>query len=201
MIRFVPLSVLLLGSAFLTGCGTSASDNPLISRPQSVAWNVDQKIPDAVRAPHGHVLLGHAIGRGVATFTLQADPNDPNGRRWVVSNDEGGDLLDDDGYRVGRHQGDIWSFRNGTSITAEPVAMVPMMHHMPWALMASTSHSGHDSLGSTEFVEQIHTVGGPPASGTGADIGTQVRAQYSADYYFFGPMAASTRSERGTFRQ
>ena len=194
MLRCVHLQPLLLGAALAAGCSTT--DNPLITRPQSVAWNVDAKIPDVVRAPRGHVLLGHVVGRGVATFTVQADPRDPNRRIWVVSDDEGGDLLDDEGSRIGQHQGNTWSLRDGAQITAEPLALVPQGRHLPWALLATTSHSGRDNLSATEFIEQLHTVGGPPAARGRADVGTQVRAEYSADYYFYGPVAAQTRVAR-----
>lgn len=187
--------LLALGAVLTAGCSTT--DNPFLTRPQPRAWNVDPAIPASVRPPRGHVLLGHAVGRGTATFTLQADPHDPNGRVWVVSNDEGGDLLDDEGNKVGEHQGDTWSFHHGAQMTAGPLAQISPGRHLPWMLWATTSHSGSDNLSATEFIQQLHTVGGPSAARNGADIGTQVRAEYSADYYFYGPVAAQTRVSRG----
>lgn len=117
---------------------------------------------------------------------------------WVVSDDEGGDLMDDGNRVIGRHSGRTWTLRNDGQVTAEPVGHIPLRGHLPWALLAATGHEGRGMLAQTEFVQQIHTVGGPPAQALRhADPGTSIRAEYSADYYFYGPVAAQTRVERG----
>lgn len=183
----------LLFAVISGGCSTTS--NGLITRPQSVAWNVDPAIPDAIRAPKGHVLLGHAIGRGIATFTSQASPTDPNRAIWVVTHDEGGDLLDDSGHLVGRRDGNNWAINDGSQLTSQPLAQVPMRRTAPWKLMSTTSHSGDGLLSHSEFIEQLHPVGGPAAAAHN-DLGTQVRAEYSADYYFYGAVAPQTRTDR-----
>jgi hypothetical protein len=183
------LSFAWLGLA-MSGCSTT--DNPLISKPQSNAWNVDARVPAIVRAPSGHVLLGHVVGRGVETFTLQADPNDPDRVAWVPTKDEGGDLMDEEGNVVGHHEGNSWAMHDGGQVSAEPIAAVPRRNHMPWVLLQASSHEGGGLMGSARFVEQVHTVGGPPASLAHAAIGTEFRAEYSADYYFYGSVAPQT---------
>ena len=176
----------LIGAAVAAGC--TSSNNPLIGRVPQVAYNVDPSIPKAIRAPQGHLLLGHATGRGVATFTVQSDPRDPDHLVWVPTSDEGGDLLDYWGNVVGHHQGTTLSARNGASLTAQTVAQVPMHGQLPWSLMEATGHEGHGMLSSAEYVEQLHTVGGPPAPAANAGLGSVARAEYSADYYFYGPL-------------
>jgi hypothetical protein len=187
------LPALFLVSLVAGGCSTTSSG--LITRPQSVAWNVDPAIPDAIRAPKGHVLLGHAVGRGVATFTSEVSPTDPNHAIWVVTHDEGGDLLDDWGHRIGHHEGNNWSIEGGSGLTSASIAQVPMRRTAPWKLMATTSHSGNGHLSHAEFIEQLHTFGGPAATARN-ELGTQVRAEYSADYYFYGAVAPQTRTDR-----
>lgn len=178
----------------LAAAGCSTTDNALITRPQSNAWNVDASVPGIARAPAGHLLLGHVVGRGIETFTLEADPYHPNHIRWVASHDEGGDLLDDEGNVVGHHEGNSWAMRDGGQVSADPIAQVPQRNRKPWALLQAVSHEGGGLMGSAEFVEQLHTVGGPPAAAQGT-LGSQFRAEYSADYYFYGAVASQTRRE------
>lgn len=176
----------------LGAIGCSTSDSGLITRPQSNAWNADAKVPDVVRAPAGHVLLGHVVGRGVETFTLQPDPYYPDRLIWVASHDEGGDLMDDDGNVVGHHEGNSWAMRDGGQVSADPIAEVPQRNRKPLALLQAASHEGGGLMGSAEYVEQLHTLGGPPAAARGT-VGTPFRAEYSADYYFYGAVASQTR--------
>jgi hypothetical protein len=185
------LSVAILGIA-AGGCATT--DNCLIGKPQSNAWNVDMRVPAIVRAPAGHVLLGHVVGRGIETFTLQADPADPDRSVWVPTRDEGGDLLDDHGNVVGHHESNSWAMRDGGQVAAQPIASVPQPNGPSWVLLQAASHEGGGLMGSAEYVEQLHTVGGPPAALMRGAIGTQFRAEYSADYYFYGGVAPQTQA-------
>jgi hypothetical protein len=183
--------------ALSTGC-TSATDGWPLAKYQSVAWNVDRGIPRAVRAPTGHVLLGHLTGRGTATFTLQADPRDPNRLIWVMTDDHGGELFDDEGHVVAHRDATHWSGENGLRLTTEPLASVARPGHVPWMLSKTTggSESGGSVLGSAQFVQQTHTIGGPRRL-AGQEAGAQAQADYTADYYFYGAMAPQTRIERG----
>ena len=191
MMRFISRLILLgaFSALGMAGLGCSTTDVWPLARPQSVAYNVNPAIPSAVRPPAGHVLLGHAVGKGVETFTLQADPANPDRRIWVATSDEGGDLLDDTGRVIGHHSGNDWSLDDGT-ISGDVVGMVPHGNHAPWLLVRTSSH-GDRGLAKAHYVQQIHTRGGP-ASATRADVGTQVRAPYTADYYFYGPLATRT---------
>jgi hypothetical protein len=187
IVHFASCAVLGL---VVAGCSTTNSG--LITRPQSNAWNTDAKVPAIVRAPEGHVLLGHVVGRGVETFTLQADPIHPDRMVWAAGHDEGSDLLDDDGNVVGHHEGNSWAMRDGGQVSADPIAQVPQRDRKPLALLQAVSHQGGGLMGGAEYVEQLHTVGGPPAAARGT-LGTQFRAEYSADYYFYGAVASQTR--------
>jgi hypothetical protein len=186
------VSLVLLG---VGAAGCSTTDSCVIGSPQSTAWNVDAQIPAAVRAPAGHVLLGHVIGRGVETFTLRPADNDADRLVWRPTKDEGGDLLDEEGNVIGHHEGNSWAIRDGGQVSADPIATVPQPNGSSWVLLQADSHEGGGLMGSAEFVEQLHTVGGPPpATLSRGAAGTQFRAEYSADYYFYGAVAPQTRS-------
>ena len=194
MIRFISWALCLPFIALLAGCSTT--DVWPVATYQSVAWNVDPVIPDAVRAPTGHVLLGHLIGRGTATFALQPDPSNDNRLVWVMTEDQGGDLIDEAGKVIAHRDGTHWVGNDGTRVTTEQLAGVKLAGRVPWTLSRATGGQGGGLLGSAEFVQQIHTVGGPPKSAP-IEAGAKVQAQYSADYYFYGAVAAQTRVNRG----
>jgi len=187
------LVLLVAGCLFSVGCSTT--DVWPVRAPQSVAWNVDPTIPAVVRAPAGHVLLGHAIGKGTQIYTCQADATGHNA--WVHSGVEA-DLLDDDGNVIGRHtSGPTWEFNHGGSVTGQRLVAVPQTKAAPWLLLKATDHSGSGTLGRTEYIQRVHTTGGlPPATCDGSDTGKQIRVAYTADYYFYGPLAAPTRINR-----
>jgi hypothetical protein len=189
-------ALFLTGAALVLG-GCSTTDGWPLGRNQSVAWNVDPKIPPQARVPQGHRLLGHAIGRGTGVYTLQADPADPDHRMWVQTGDEGGDLFDDLGNGIGHEGGNSWSTNNGNQVTGDAVARVPQHNGTQWALYRASSQQGTGVVGSSDYILQVHTVGGPSKPSPSDQVGAQVRAQYSADYYFYGPLVPQTRVERG----
>lgn len=196
MTRSLCCALFLTGAALAVG-GCSTTDAWPLARNQSVAWNVDPKIPPQARVPQGHRLLGHAIGRGTGVYTLQADPADPDHRMWVQTGDEGGDLFDDLGNGIGHEGGNSWSTNNGNQVTGDAVARVPQHNGTQWALYRATSQQGTGVVGSSDYILQVHTVGGPSKPSANDQVGAQVRAQYSADYYFYGPVVPQTRVERG----
>ena len=178
-------------------CGCSTTDSYFLTKPQSIAWNVDPSVPQAVRTPPGHVLLGHAIGRGLETFTMQPDPANPARNVWTPTLDEGGDLLDDDGQIIGHHEGTSWAMHDGGQVSADLIALVPQTNRPGIALYQAISHEGGGLMGSAEFIEQRHPVGGPPMALNNSPAGSKFRAEYSIDYYFYGSTAPQTRSNRG----
>ena len=179
----------------LAGCASQTDVWP-IAKSQSVAWNVDPVIPGAVRGPTGHVLLGHLTGVGTATFTLQADANDANRLIWVMTDDHGGELVDDAGHVAAHTDGTHWVSEGGQRLTAEPIATVSRPGRVPWVLYRASGAEGSGMFGEAQFVQQIHTIGGPRRA-AGQEAGAQVKVQYTADYYFYGPIAPQTRINRG----
>jgi hypothetical protein len=176
------------------GC-SSATDAWPLAREQSVAWNVDPGIPRAVRAPTSHVLLGHLTGRGTATFTLQADPRDSRHLVWVMTDDHGGELQDDSGKVVAHHDTSHWAFEDGQHLNSEIIATVQRPNHVPWTLSKASGREGGGTFASSQYVQQIHTIGAPRSASH--DVGATAEASYTADYYFYGAQAAQTRVNRG----
>lgn len=206
MNRRSSIGLALLAPLFVAGCATT--DAWPVATSQSVAWNADPAIPAAVRPPEGHVLLGHLVGRGTATFTLQHDPNDAARQTWVLTDDRGGELTDDDGRVVAHHDGHHFVADDGARLTAEPLARaVTSPNRLPWTLSRATAHEGTGLFARTLFVQQLHTLGSPPpvppatataaTAATASTTGSQTQVEYSADYYFYGHLAPQTRRNRG----
>jgi hypothetical protein len=82
-------------------------------------------------------------------------------------------------------------------VTGDAVAWVPQHNGTQWALYRATSQQGTGVVGSSDYILQVHTVGGPSKPSASDQVGAQVRAQYSADYYFYGALVPQTRAERG----
>jgi hypothetical protein len=204
MRTLVSLSSCLSLVILAAGCSSATDAWPLAGE-QSVAWNVDPVIPRAVRPPTGHILLGHLTGRGTATFTLQVDPRDPNRLVWVMTDDHGGELLDDGGKVVAHRDSSHWSFEDGQHLNSEVISSVARPNHVPWTLSKANGREGGGMFASAQYVQQIHTIGAPKSGGRDLTAATQATAaagatadaSYTADYYFYGAQAAQTRINRG----
>jgi hypothetical protein len=116
---------------------------------------------------------------------------------WATTNDEGGDLLDDDGHEIGHHERNSWAMRDGGQVSAERISQIPQTNSPPIALFEAVSHEGGGLMGSAEFIEQRHALGGPPIALDSGALGATFRAEYSIDYYFYGSIAPQTRANRG----
>ena len=141
MMRMIGYALVLTGAGLLVG-GCSTTNAWPVARNQAVAWNVDGAIPPQLRVPQGHRLLGYVVGRGTGTYTLQADPTEPDGRIWVQTANEGGELFDDVGDAIGHHGDNTWSTNNGNQVTGQPVAAVRQNNGTQWALYRATSNQG-----------------------------------------------------------
>ena len=180
-----------LAACLMLGCSTS-TDVPPIGRTPQPAWNVDFSIPTAARPPAGHKLLAHAIGKGVQIYTCRQDANDQNEYEWVASGVDA-DLLDQDGHVIGRHfTGPTWTASDGSSVSGRVLASVPQRRSAPWLLLGSTSRDGRGMFNNVEYIQRVHTVGGraPRRECTAADAGRETRVEYTADYYFYGPLTS-----------
>ena len=95
------------------------------------------------------------------------------------------------GKKVGKHYGGpSWEYNDGSAVVGEVVASSPSAspNSIPQLLVRAKATAGKGLFSSVQFIQRLNTVGGSvPAGGCRKEqAGQQLRAQYSADYLFYG---------------
>lgn len=144
-------------------------------------------VPDQIKAPENEqvVLQVHATGSQIYVCKAGADGKSA----WTLKAPEA-ELYDSQGAVVGHHYGGpAWKLNDGSEVTGKAVARVdsPDPDSIAWLLVSVTGHSGGGALSRVTSIQRIHTKGGqPPAGGCDdAKQGSEVKSNYSADYYFY----------------
>ena len=147
------------------------------------------EIPVDLRVPASAVLAQQTNAAGVQIYRCSADKSDAARFSWTLKQPEA-DLFDHAGKKVGKHYaGPTWEGNDGSRVTGEVVARVdsPDPNSVAWLLLRAKSASGNGIFGSVLFIQRLRTVGGN-APGDGCDqasAGKEVRAPYSAEYWFY----------------
>jgi len=170
------LSILLI--PFLPGLG------PQTSRPE---------VPEKLGVPATENLVLHVHAAGSQIYVCQAGPDQK--LAWMLKGPEA-ELSDSKGAVIGKHYaGPTWKLNDGSEVVGKVLAKqdAPDAYAIPWLLVAAASHAGTGVLSEVTFIQRIHTKGGqPPASGCDdSHRGSENKASYSADYYFYAPRAAA----------
>ena len=177
MIPFVCLVAVASGCA----CGTAprSMDDKALGA---------ETLPAAIRVPSGSSLLArfHAVGAQVYTCSASAD----GAPVWTLKA-PAAKLFDARNNQVGTHgEGPSWTSNDGSSVGGKKIAQAdaPQANAIPWLLLQATAHGGDGVFSKVEYIQRVNTIQGkPPASGCDAGkVGAEVRADYSADYYFYG---------------
>ena len=142
-------------------------------------------MPAALSAPAGAKVVArfHATGAQVYACTSSGAQYS-----WVLSRPDA-TLLDAAGAVAGTHgAGPSWKSKDGSSVVGKKLAQAaaPDAGAIPWLLLSATS-SGSGQFTGVTYVQRIATKGGmAPTTGCDAThVGAEVRASYSADYYFY----------------
>jgi len=178
------------GAAATTGGGGVAG----------TGWLTPPAFPPALAAPEGATvkLHAHAVGAQIYTCTASAATNADGGAgadagattyAWVLKAPDA-KLYDASGTQVGTHgAGPSWTWRDGSVANGAKVAEVaaPTGDAITWLLLRVVSTTGTGLLSDVTYVQRLDTAGGrAPATGCDAStVGTDTRADYSADYYFY----------------
>jgi len=147
-----------------------------------------EDVPPSLVPPDTAVLVVSAHGAGVQIYSCQPTAT-PAAFAWNLTAPEAV-LRYDGGKLLGRHYaGPTWSANDGSAVVGEVVARVDATNDaaVPWLLLRAKSTSGSGVFSGIEFIQRLHTAGGK-APVTGCDaayLGTTVRVDYSADYYFY----------------
>ncbi len=146
-------------------------------------------VPDAIKAPSGDQVVLMARGSGVQIYTCTAGAG--IAAIWVLKEPQAV-LSEAKGAAIGRHlAGPTWELKDGSSITGKAQAHTdsPDADAVPWLLVNVTGHSGSGALDRVSAVQRINTKGGKaPATGCdAAHLNSEIKVDYSADYYFYAP--------------
>jgi hypothetical protein len=144
------------------------------------------KVPAALAVPAGAKVVArfHATGAQVYACTSAAGLYS-----WLLARPDA-TLADASGAVVGTHgAGPSWKSKDGSSVVGKKLAQAaaPDAGAVPWLLLGAASTTGAGQFTGVTFIQRVATKGGvAPATGCDAThLGTEVRAAYSADYYFF----------------
>jgi hypothetical protein len=172
------------------------------------AWLVPPAFPPGLAPPPGASvkLHAHAVGAQIYTCTAGDATGTDGGAAagagatttyaWVLKAPDA-KLYDSSGTQIGTHgAGPSWTWRDGSVANGAKVAEVaaPTADAISWLLLRVTSTSGAGLLSDATYVQRLNTAGGrAPATGCDAStVGTDARADYSADYYFYSGGGVAT---------
>ncbi len=143
--------------------------------------------PRAIRVPSGASQSAHFHAVGAQVYTCSASAH--AAPAWKLKS-PAAELFDAQDNQVGTHgEGPSWTSNDGSSVRGTKIAEAdaPRADAIPWLLLQATTHGGNGVFSKVEYIQRVNTVQGKaPASGCDpGNIGVEVRADYSADYYFY----------------
>ena len=169
--------------AVVSGCACGTAPRNMDDRALGA-----ETLPAAIRVPSGGMLLArfHAVGAQVYTCSASAD----GAPVWTLKAPDA-KLFDAKENQVGTHgEGPSWASNDGSSVRGRKIAQAnaPQPDAIPWLLLQATAHGGNGVFSMVEYIQRVNTIQGKaPAAGCNAgNVGVEVRADYSADYFFYG---------------
>jgi hypothetical protein len=154
------------------------------------------KVPNALNLPDARVLLLKAHGDGVQIYDCKSSADAAGHFKWILKAPEA-DLIDDKGKKIGKHYGGpTWESNDDSKVVGELQQHVdaPSADAIPWLLLKAKSNEGTGIFKDVSYIQRLETEGGktPAAGCDAAHGGAEVRVHYTANYYFYGPVAGQT---------
>jgi hypothetical protein len=153
---------------------------------RAAATPATPEVPAAIRVPEGAKLLEKLHATGAQVYGCAATDGKYG---WTLKRPDA-TLTDAKGGEAGKHgAGPSWTAKDGSVVNGAKAAQAdaPVPDAVPWLLLKATSTSGKGRFSQVTFIQRLATKGGK-APATGCDAahnGAEVRADYSADYYFY----------------
>jgi hypothetical protein len=152
------------------------------------------KVPNALNLPDARVLLLKVHGDGVQIYDCKSSGDAASQIKWVLRAPEA-DLINDKGEKIGKHYGGpTWESNDGSKVIGELQQHVdaPSAGAIPWLLLKAKSNEGTGIFKDVSYIQRLETEGGkaPVAGCDAAHAGAEVRVRYTANYYFYGPVAS-----------
>jgi hypothetical protein len=144
--------------------------------------------PDAIKAPATDAVSFALNAKGVQIYECRAKKDDPTKFEWVFKAPEA-DLFDAQGNKIGRHYGGpTWESKDGSKVVGEVKGKADAKDPtgVSWLLLNAKSHEGNGAFAGVTSIQRINTVGGKaPGRCDQTTAGKELRAPYSAIYYFY----------------
>jgi hypothetical protein len=146
--------------------------------------------PGPLRVPADQSLIKQLHATGVQIYECQPSKNDPAQFEWTFKGPEA-NLTTQGGRNVGKHYaGPTWEANDGSRVVGEVIgnSPSPKPNSIPWLLLRAKATAGNGLFTHVQFIQRLNTAGGSvPAPGCRREqAGQQLRASYTADYFFYG---------------
>jgi Protein of unknown function (DUF3455) len=146
--------------------------------------------PGPVRAPPDQQLLRELHATGVQIYQCQPAKNDASQWEWAFKGPEAR-LATTMGSTIGKHYaGPTWEANDGSRVTGEVIARSDSSkpNSIPLLLLRAKATSGNGIFTGVNYIQRLNTVGGnaPTVACRKEQMGQELRASYTADYYFYG---------------
>jgi Protein of unknown function (DUF3455) len=166
-------SLMASGLAALAGCAAAPPATPV-----------------QLHVPAGESLIKQFHATGVQIYECAPAKNDPSQFEWAFRGPEA-KLLTPRGGSAGKHYaGPTWESNDGSAVVGEVIASSPSPQpgSIAWLLLRAKGTAGNGVFTHVHFIQRLNTVGGsaPAAICRKEQAGQQLRASYSADYFFYG---------------
>src|ERR1700690_3650298 len=148
------------------------------------------QVPAPLHVPGSPGLIADLHAKGVQIYECQPAKNDPSRFEWSFKQPEAA-LFTKGGRSAGKHYGGpTWEANDGSKGIGDVVGRSesPKPESIPWLLLRAKATFGHGLFSGVQYVQRLNTVGGnAPAVACRPDqAGQQLRANYTADYIFYG---------------
>lgn len=176
-----------------TASGSAASEKPATASAMALAA---PKTPATLTVPGGRVVL-KAFGKGVQIYTCKMEAGKP-APAWAFREPDAM-ILDAKGAMLMHHRkGPVWETSDGSKVTGippavqEPAPAAATAPAIPWLRLPA---NGTGRFANVHFVQRVDTTGGtaPKTGCEAATVGAEARVEYTANYYFYEPVAMSKK--------
>jgi hypothetical protein len=183
------------GGAGTGGAGTGVAGNDGGAAGADGGAGAGVTIPPELAVPTGAVLKFKVHATGVQIYTCAATTATADGGTdaatttyaWALKA-PAATLFDSSNAQVGTHfAGPTWMSTDGSDVVGARVAGVDVADAIPWLLLKATSHMGSGVFMDVTYIQRLNTTKGKaPATGCDATaVNTEVRVDYTADYWFY----------------
>jgi Protein of unknown function (DUF3455) len=174
------LMCLYASAAAMSGCSGLSG---IADKAQSAA----ALVPANLSTPANTKLSFRTPAQGVQIYQCRAD-RDGN-FAWTFVAPEAV-LMDTNGKAIGKHYGGpSWELLDGSKIVGSVLqrADAPANSAIPWLLISTKSAGSDGRFAKVTHLQRVNTVGGiaPSTACQASNQGSEARAPYTADYYYF----------------